>query len=1080
MSGTTSCFQRFHGRTSRAVSHHLALVLLGLIIVLTSGCGRGASRDSISAALAAVRSGEGRLVGAPRLQPAPPGLDPSSNAEVRRAVRDSSRALEEKLTAETLRNDAVAKLLAGEGDTAIVGLSKAVELAPKDSRPWSDLSAAHLQRGAAARDPYEFVLALSAANRAINRDPRLLAAYFNRALALQRLSLWDRAGEDWRLVARMEPDRLWAREAREHAKVLERPASTPDWERQLAAVEEAVAQGKPGQVQAIVSGSRQSFREYLEEKLLTGWAIAEDEHRELEAARKLAVAKSIAEALVAAGGDRMAADTISRIGRLSPLDPTKRRLVSGFVAYSKGLNFVGKNLCPQALAHFETARELLAGQESPFAYWATYRIAFCHYQVFDYCQARAQLAALARDPGSAPYKALRGRSLLLIGLIDGIEGRHTAAVTSLEAGEAAFRAVGEIPLAAKLGATLATEFDVLGQHREAWRRLYPSLVEPAAFGSPESRLSVCLSASELARQGGEIEIALWFEDEVLKHFQLTGQHAGIVGELCKHAFLLAALGKKTEASADLARARSSLQQITGPLLRRSIEGDLLLAEGELAAAGSPREAIAKLNEAIPIFRTTSYHYRIGHALYLRALAEKTLGQNNAAERDLAAAIAESEQQRETIAAAGDRISYLDRQKEIFDTMIAFQLERRQRADTALQFSEQAKARVLWDWMLTRSISEPVPPVPPPAATPLDLPSLQRELPAGTAVIEYAVLPDKLIIWVLHRQGELRWQTVQIGEGAFGDLIQQFRRALIEKRSADLESISKRLHDALIRPVASYIVPGERLVLIPDGALHTLPFSLLRDRQTGRYLIQDHIYAVAPSARVFAASRRRDMDLARRPERRALVIAAPDFDLELEPTLTVLKAGETESAIARIFPGSRVLREGAATRGAFLQAAADFEILHFGGHSVINADLPLLSKMLFAKDPADPARGALYSGDVLRQRFPRTRLVVLASCGTAFGKVSRTEGVESLARPFLATGVPAVVASLWTVDDAPTAEFFALFYRHLKQRFDAAGALQAAQVELIEHGAGPAARPLTWGAFEVIGDTATDAFSSSPR
>jgi CHAT domain-containing protein len=97
--------------------------------------------------------------------------------------------------------------------------------------------------------------------------------------------------------------------------------------------------------------------------------------------------------------------------------------------------------------------------------------------------------------------------------------------------------------------------------------------------------------------------------------------------------------------------------------------------------------------------------------------------------------------------------------------------------------------------------------------------------------------------------------------------------------------------------------------------------------------------------------------------------------------------------------------------------------------------------------------------------------VLASCATAAGKISRTEGVENLARPFLAAGVPVVVASLWDVKDNVTGEFFSRFYRNLRKGWDVAGALQATQVDSIEHGSGLAASPRTWAAFEVIGSSA---------
>jgi CHAT domain-containing protein len=203
------------------------------------------------------------------------------------------------------------------------------------------------------------------------------------------------------------------------------------------------------------------------------------------------------------------------------------------------------------------------------------------------------------------------------------------------------------------------------------------------------------------------------------------------------------------------------------------------------------------------------------------------------------------------------------------------------------------------------------------------------------------------------------------------------------------------------------------------------------------------------------------------------VTDPDFDAALYPELPRLGAAAIAGWLPRILPGSRVLRDRDATRAAFLAAAGSFPIVHFGGHSVLNSQFPLLSQLLFAKvrstDP-DANRGVLYSGDLLGRRFDRTRLVVLASCSTAVGKISRTEGIESIARPFLATGVPAVVASLWGVEDRATDGFFVDFYRHLALRRDAVLALQAAQLDAL---AAPTDQePYLWGAFELIGAAAS--------
>lgn len=1066
-----------NGRTAAAVSRRLGAAACGLVFLLSvtlwiEGCDREGVRQSkvkLASLLATTRPSEGRLFGAPCLKVTPPGLHHSPKA-VKGAPRGSDLPADDPTTVRVSREGAVADLLAGRVDTAIARLAKAAALEPANAILWSDLAAAHLQRSTAASDPYELVLALSAANHAVRSDPALVAAHFNRALAMQRLTLRDPAAAEWRLVCNLEKDPLWAEEDRQHLLAINRPVSTPDWNRQLSAVKTLVAEGKPDQVRAIVAGSEQAFRENWDEELLASWVAAENAHLAPEAASQWALARTVASALAATGGDRMPADLVAQVDLLRRDDPGKlRRLMPGFAAYFEGLDLSRKISFAPALTRFQTAHRILAREGSPLAFWARYRIALCLYQLGDYSRARAHLGSLTKDPQSSPYKALQAKAFSLAGLIDGIEGRQSASMVALRTAVSSFNQIKETPAAAKASGNLAADLGVVGQTEDAWRLLIPALNEPATDDKPEIRANLYSNGSELAQQQDEMEVALWFQEASVSCLQRTGRLDGIVSGLCKKASLLAALGRQNTAAADLAMAHRLLEKIakTGPF--PSLEADVLLAEAQLAA-GSPRQAIAKLDAAIPILLHTSYHYRLGQALSLRAEAESALGEDGAAERDLAAAIAEIEGQRETISEANERISYLDRGRDIFDTMINFQLERRRNAEAALAFSEQAKARMLLDWIMTGPVGGPGPQVSQPAVPPaFDLRSLQASLPAGTAMIEYAVLPRKTILWVLRDDGgPPQPATASAGGAVLGNLIQRLRRALDDGDSVEVEALSHRLYDLLIRPATGLLAPGERLILVPDGALHMLPFALLRDRQTGRYLVQDHALTMAPSARVYAESRRRDQEMAIRPKRGVLVIAAPDFDRDIDPSLSDLRAGDTDAAIAEVIPGSRVLREGAATRRAFLRLAGDFEIVHFGGHSVVNTEFPLLSQMLFAKSQEDPSRGALHSGEILEQRFPGTRLMVLASCATAAGRISRTEGIESLAHPFLAAGVPGVVASLWSVDDQATADFFQRFYQHLARSSDAAGALQATQLDFLAQKRGAAGDPHIWGAFEVIG------------
>jgi CHAT domain-containing protein len=96
------------------------------------------------------------------------------------------------------------------------------------------------------------------------------------------------------------------------------------------------------------------------------------------------------------------------------------------------------------------------------------------------------------------------------------------------------------------------------------------------------------------------------------------------------------------------------------------------------------------------------------------------------------------------------------------------------------------------------------------------------------------------------------------------------------------------------------------------------------------------------------------------------------------------------------------------------------------------------------------------------------VVVLAACRTAAGAVSRVEGALSLGRPFLAAGVPNVVASLWDIDDAVSRRFFVSFHRSLLEEGDPLLALRNAQIAFIHGDDTSLAHPASWAPFICMG------------
>jgi CHAT domain-containing protein len=161
---------------------------------------------------------------------------------------------------------------------------------------------------------------------------------------------------------------------------------------------------------------------------------------------------------------------------------------------------------------------------------------------------------------------------------------------------------------------------------------------------------------------------------------------------------------------------------------------------------------------------------------------------------------------------------------------------------------------------------------------------------------------------------------------------------------------------------------------------------------------------------------------------------------------------------------RALSGTQATPAKVLSSLGEVDIVHIAAHAEADLKDPALSHLVLASKESDS--GALSSSDLLRLRLMRPRLVVLAACETNDGPVSPSEGALSLSSAFLAAGVPAVLGTLWQVDDQGAARFSVRFHQELRRGADALSALRAVQLEEIRNSV---SRPgWTWASFQLLG------------
>ena len=129
---------------------------------------------------------------------------------------------------------------------------------------------------------------------------------------------------------------------------------------------------------------------------------------------------------------------------------------------------------------------------------------------------------------------------------------------------------------------------------------------------------------------------------------------------------------------------------------------------------------------------------------------------------------------------------------------------------------------------------------------------------------------------------------------------------------------------------------------------------------------------------------------------------------------------------------------------------------------------MLSKLLLASEKNSGRSGALQLYELYQLKLKRPRLVVLAACHTRGEEYFGGEGAIGISRPFEAAGIPLVIASLWRVDAAATAELMTAFHRFRKQPGQTTvEALRKAQLELSSRADGYS-HPYYWAAFIAVG------------
>jgi len=285
-----------------------------------------------------------------------------------------------------------------------------------------------------------------------------------------------------------------------------------------------------------------------------------------------------------------------------------------------------------------------------------------------------------------------------------------------------------------------------------------------------------------------------------------------------------------------------------------------------------------------------------------------------------------------------------------------------------------------------------------------------------------------------------------------------------------------LFSSLLGELSQRIEEGGKLVIVPDGVLHYLPFEALI--QNGRYLLEDHEISYLPSASMMGLWQT-SPERAEAPDRMELLaFGDPTFAPDMKvysgrasrgfPLPQLPRTHDEVEYISGLFPHrqTRVYLGPHSTEDALKgESLRRYRRLHFATHSLINESSPSRSAVVLAID-SDPAQDGLLEVREISELDLDCDLVVLSACQTARGQLLSGEGVVGLTRAFLYAGARSVVVSLWSVTDISTGQLMKQFYRGLAENLGTAAALRAAKLKMLR--AAETRHPYYWSPFVAIG------------
>ena len=328
------------------------------------------------------------------------------------------------------------------------------------------------------------------------------------------------------------------------------------------------------------------------------------------------------------------------------------------------------------------------------------------------------------------------------------------------------------------------------------------------------------------------------------------------------------------------------------------------------------------------------------------------------------------------------------------------------------------------------------------------------LASNTAALYPIILENRLELLLSMPDGMRRF-TSPVGSAELTREIRSFRLRLEKRTTHQYLPHAQNLYDWLIRPVAAELEKAgiDTLVIVPDGALRTVPLGALHDGK--QFLVERYSLATTPGLTLT------DPQPIKRERANLLLHGLTESVQGFAPLPFV--ADELQN-VQKLYGGT-VRQDKQFTVGGMEKDLGDtpYQIVHIASHGQFDSDVNKTFLLTY-----DGKIGMNKLEQILglsKFRTDAVELLTLSACETAAGDDRAALGLAGIA---IKAGARSALATLWTVNDPASAELVSAFYRDLQDpSVSKAKALQQAQLGLLKD---PRYRhPSYWSAFLLIGN-----------